>query len=870
MVLEYKRRAEDALENYTEIATTRALTPRETEHMHRLRRMFPEAQDAANYTIAHRLRHPPSTPRPPARSPCPASPPPTPRTPAVAPASAPPAPTRTPTQSKYPVFKGLMLPRHEVLTHPAGPDLLKYAIDGCPVDCGIQWTREQIEAAIAKGAHASAEAPGAAEACRKEALERVADGSCRLINWVDICDNIPPNLKVSPIAAVPHKSRKFRMILDLSYQVKINGKKLQSVNETSDKTLAPQHAMYELGNVIPRLIWAMATSHDTTTPFLFTKVDLKDGYWRMCVNSDDAWNFAYVLPGGAPGDPVQLVIPEALQMGWGESPPFFCAATETARDIAQHNFDTNKVMPSQPMEEIMMDIDWTTIPTPASLPESEKDKRKFLSVLEVYIDDFIGLIQSTDADHLLRLSRTILSAITNVFPPPEITNSTMGPPVSVKKLIAEGTWDTRKEILGWLFDGIARTIELPENKGRTIRTETKRLIRTKNNRVTLSDFQKVHGKLQFAAIAIPCGKPLLGPLDHAIAIAGRNNVHHVTITDNIRLCLQDWIALIRQLGQRPTHVKELVLHTAAYQGFVDASKWGVGGVWFGGTTQIAPIVWFWEWPPEVQENLVTSTNRTGLLTISDLELMGILLHWLALEAAVDKSTLVHSSIAIWCDNLPAVSWIYKMRTSTSPVASRILRALAVRLQLHRTGLLAIDHISGIYNIMADVASRKHVSDPMLFLKYFTDTFPPPQMSFWTLFHFHNKLLSKISSEMLNAPSPLASWNQLPAKNGVFGRLGAISSPSIFPNLTRNCVVELHRNESNCWLPSPTMCVPEAFQNDLSKFAPKQLRWRFAPSARLSKWTMNLVPWSRRKESIRKKSASFLKATDATTLPLNQN
>ena len=557
-------------------------------------------------------------------------------------------------------------------------------------------------------------------------------------------------------------------------------------------------------------------------------------------------------------------------MGWGQSPPFFCAATETARDIAQDNFDNKKPLPPQPMEDIMMAIDWSTIPQPASLPESEHDKCQFLSILEVYIDDFIGLIQSTDKTHLLRLSRTILSAITNVFPPPEITNSAMGPPVSVKKLIAEGTWEVRKEILGWLFDGIARTIELPENKGRTIRTETKRLLRCKDKRIHLREFQKVHGKLQFTAIAIPCGKPLLGPLDQAIAIAGQRNVIYVRMTDDIRLCLSDWIALIRQLGQRPTHVKELVLHAAAYQGFVDASKWGVGGVWFGGINPLSPIVWFWEWPEAVQNNLLTSNNRTGLLTISDLELMGILLHWLVLEASVDRNNLIHHSIAIWYDNLPAASWIYKMRTSTSPVASRILQALAVRIQFHQTGLLAIDHISGIYNIMADVASRKHVAHPLLFLDYFTTTFTPPQGNFWTLFQFRNRLLSKISSEMLNAPSLLASWSRLPAEIGDFDRLGAISSPSTFTQLTQKCVVELHHNASNCWLPSHTMCVPEAFLNDLNKFAPKQSRWRFAPSARRSKWTMNLIPWSRRRESIRKRSANFLRVTDAKIRRRNQS
>jgi hypothetical protein len=285
------------------------------------------------------------------------------------------------------------------------------------------------------------------------------------------------------------------MILDLFYQIKINGKKLQSVNDTSNKSLAPQHAMYELGNVKPQLIWAMAMSNDNVTPFLFTKVNLRYGYWRMCVNADDVWNFAYVLPGGKPGDPIQLVIPKALQMGCGESPPFFCATTEKARDIAQENFDNNNAMAPQPMEDILMNIDWATVPLPAALPSLENDKRKFLSVFEVYIDDFIGLIQSTNTNHLLRFSRTILSAISNVFPPPKFTNSSMGAAVSVKKLVDEGTWETRKEILGWLFGGIARTIELPDNKGHTIRTKTKRLIRSKSNRVQLKYFQKVHGKL---------------------------------------------------------------------------------------------------------------------------------------------------------------------------------------------------------------------------------------------------------------------------------------------------------------------------------------------------------------------------------------
>jgi hypothetical protein len=192
-------------------------------------------------------------------------------------------------------------------------------------------------------------------------MERVKEGLCRLVNWDDIKHNFPQNLKISPLAAVPHKSRVYRMILDLLFQLLVNGNKLGSINASSGKSLAHQESMYKLGNVTPRIIWTMALSNDKTTPFMFTKVDLKDGYWRMAVNAANAWNFAYVLPGAGPTDPIQLVILDALQMGWSVSPPFSCAATETARDIIDNKIRNNIILPEQPMENIMMDIDWPTV-----------------------------------------------------------------------------------------------------------------------------------------------------------------------------------------------------------------------------------------------------------------------------------------------------------------------------------------------------------------------------------------------------------------------------------------------------------------------------------------------------------------------------
>ena len=64
----------------------------------------------------------------------------------------------------------------------------------------------------------------------------------------------------------------------------------------------------------------------------------------MLVAENDKWNFAYVLPAVA-GEPTKLVIPHALQMGWTESPGYFCAATETGRDIMQALIDGGTILP---------------------------------------------------------------------------------------------------------------------------------------------------------------------------------------------------------------------------------------------------------------------------------------------------------------------------------------------------------------------------------------------------------------------------------------------------------------------------------------------------------------------------------------------
>jgi hypothetical protein len=181
---------------------------------------------------------------------CKPSPPPQPPTPerktGKSGSTTPLTPSQSNLHSPLKSLQDLMFPKNDVLDHLAGRDLLQCALNGCPVDCGSNWSYKQLLAAITNGPHASANMDEAVTACRKEAMDRVAEGCCGLVYWDDIKDNIPPNLKILPIAAIPHKSREFRMILNLSFKLLLNGKRVETVNEASDKASALQHAMFEI------------------------------------------------------------------------------------------------------------------------------------------------------------------------------------------------------------------------------------------------------------------------------------------------------------------------------------------------------------------------------------------------------------------------------------------------------------------------------------------------------------------------------------------------------------------------------------------------------------------------------------------------
>ena len=135
-----------------------------------------------------------------------------------------------------------------------------------------------------------------------------------MLKWGDIKNNIPTKLKISPVEMIPHKSKAYQCILDLSFALFHQGIRFAFVNENNNKKSRPE-AMVQLGQFLKRIIYHMALYRANGIPFKFTKLDVKNGLWRMEVADEDAWNFCYVLPSLQPTillDDDEIVVPNSL------------------------------------------------------------------------------------------------------------------------------------------------------------------------------------------------------------------------------------------------------------------------------------------------------------------------------------------------------------------------------------------------------------------------------------------------------------------------------------------------------------------------------------------------------------------------------
>jgi hypothetical protein len=448
----------------------------------------------------------------------------------------------------------------------------------------------------------------------------------------------------------------------------------------------------------------------------------------------------------------------------------------------------------------------------------------------VYVDDFLlAAVQNKQGTLLTKAMQATLHAIHNIFPPPKASDpERTKDPILEKKLDkGDARWDTIKEILGYELDGRGRTVKLPDPKSEALLKELRKVLR--KQRVPLKRFRSLVGPLQHAARILPAAKSFFTPMNKAMQ--GLLSFIGLGQHSDVRHALLDAGVLIAELARRPTHVSELVAHEFNYVGFCDASAFGAGGVWFSGNKHIPPTVWHVEFPPDITAEVVSDKNPNGKLTNSDLEMAGVLMHYLALEQIVPDLVLMRSQAVIGCDNTPAVAWTRHMATqASSPVSHRLLQGLAMRQRITQAAPPRIFHTAGDGNILADVASHAialllESSGPVAFLAYFNARFPLPQSPSWTHVMLDFAQSSNVILTLRGQQLELRRWTTKTARKvGLTG-----SGTPLGPMPTPICKDWIALSDNICSLPLPLgfelASTEKASKLDTSLWRKPCITWR---------------------------------------------
>ena len=189
------------------------------------------------------------------------------------------------------------------------------------------------------------------------------------------------------------------------------------------------------GIALQRIIVKLADAQEEDQELFFAKLDINDGFWRIIVGDEDAWNLCYAIPNPDPTasrDDIWIVVPNSLQMGC-ESPPFFCAASETARDVIQQLLKVD--LPPHPFEHYMLPD------ASVQLPKEAIDMAHTMDLIEVFMDNCVGCTDNLTRSHLVKFTQAMMHGMHSIFQPPSVTGHTGGDPISKKsKTAGRSVW----------------------------------------------------------------------------------------------------------------------------------------------------------------------------------------------------------------------------------------------------------------------------------------------------------------------------------------------------------------------------------------------------------------------------------------------
>ena len=171
--------------------------------------------------------------------------------------------------------------------------------------------------------------------------------------------------------------------------------------------MAPKEAI-QFGHMLDRLLREILLADQSHEPPEMMKVDIADGFYRIQLNVGDIPKLGVVFPTRDSKEPL-VAFPLVLPMGWVNSPPAFCAATETSADLANaqirhsgepepHVFDTMaQAQDDESSSRRKPSPEIPQIPRDPCLPSGGCWKP--LQYVYVSIDNFLALAQGQLSRH---------------------------------------------------------------------------------------------------------------------------------------------------------------------------------------------------------------------------------------------------------------------------------------------------------------------------------------------------------------------------------------------------------------------------------------------------------------------------------------
>ena len=129
------------------------------------------------------------------------------------------------------------------------------------------------------------------------------------------------SLRLSPAGLVPQRDRWDRIVIDYTWS---------GVNEATWR-LSPDSIQF--GHALQRILQSMYDADPRHGPIYTMNVGITDGFYHVGLAPEDVPSLGVCLPLGPDGK-ILVAFFLVLPMGWVESPPQFCAVTETVTDLA--------------------------------------------------------------------------------------------------------------------------------------------------------------------------------------------------------------------------------------------------------------------------------------------------------------------------------------------------------------------------------------------------------------------------------------------------------------------------------------------------------------------------------------------------------